>query len=112
MINFDDVTKENIKQHNPNWPAIPDHPYIILIIGHSGSRKTNELFNLINQKSDIQKIYTECPYGAKYKFFINKRESTGLKCFNGSKAFMEYSNDMNDSYKNIEENNQNENVKY
>ena len=27
MINFDDVTKENIKQHNPNWPQIPDHPY-------------------------------------------------------------------------------------
>ena len=32
MINFDDVTKENIKKHNPNWPQIPDHPYTILII--------------------------------------------------------------------------------
>ena len=32
MINFDDVTEENIKQHNPNWPLIPDHPYRILII--------------------------------------------------------------------------------
>ena len=20
MINFDDATKENIKEHNPNWP--------------------------------------------------------------------------------------------
>ena len=39
MINFDE--KENIKEHNPNWPAISDHPYIILIIGHSGSKKTN-----------------------------------------------------------------------
>ena len=29
MINFDDVTKENMKQHNPNWPQIPDHPYKI-----------------------------------------------------------------------------------
>ena len=27
MVNFDDVTKENIKQYNPNWPQIPDHPY-------------------------------------------------------------------------------------
>ena len=26
MINFDNVTKENIKKHNPNWPEIPDHP--------------------------------------------------------------------------------------
>ena len=25
MINFDDVTKENTKEHNPNWPQIPDH---------------------------------------------------------------------------------------
>ena len=41
MINFDDVTKEKIKENNPNWPKIPDHPYRILIIGGSGSGKTN-----------------------------------------------------------------------
>ena len=29
---------------------------------------------------------------------INKRESTGLKYFNDSKAFIEYSNDMDDIY--------------
>ena len=33
MINFDDITKENIKEHNPNWPEILDHPYRILITG-------------------------------------------------------------------------------
>ena len=32
MINFDDVTKDNIKEHNPNWSQIPDRPDIILII--------------------------------------------------------------------------------
>ena len=53
MINFDDVTKENIKEHNANWPQITDHPYRILIIGGSGSRKTNSLFNLINEEPDI-----------------------------------------------------------
>ena len=42
MINFDDVTKENIKEHNTNWPLIPDHPYRILIIGGSGSGKTRK----------------------------------------------------------------------
>ena len=46
MINFDDATKENIKEHNPNWPQIPDHPHRILIIGGSVSGKTNSLFNL------------------------------------------------------------------
>ena len=54
MINFDDVTKENIKKHNPNWPQIPSHPYRILIIGVSGSGKTNSLFNLISHQSDIE----------------------------------------------------------
>ena len=39
MINFDDVTKENIKEHNPNQPRIPDPLYKILIIGGSGSGK-------------------------------------------------------------------------
>ena len=37
MINFDDVTKENIKKHNPVWPQILDYQYRILVIGGSGS---------------------------------------------------------------------------
>ena len=57
MITFDDVTKENVKEHNPNRPQIPDNPYRILIIGGSGSVKTNLLFNLISQQLDIYKIY-------------------------------------------------------
>ena len=48
---------------------------------------------------------TKDPYEAKYQFLVNKRESTGLKHFNDPKAFIEYSNDMQDVYKNIEENN-------
>ena len=36
-------------------------------------------------------------------FFVNKQKRTGLKCFNDSKAFIEYSNDMDHTYKNIEE---------
>ena len=57
MINFYDVTKQNIKQHNPNRPQIPDHPYRILIIGGSGSTKTHSLFNSISDQADIDKIY-------------------------------------------------------
>ena len=79
----------------------------MLIIGNSGSGKTNSLFNLINQQPDIDKIYVcaKDPYKAKYNFLINKQESTGLKRFNDSKAFIEYLNDMDDIYKNIEEHN-------
>ena len=41
MINFDYITKENIKQHNPIWSEIPDHPYRLLIVGGFGSGKRN-----------------------------------------------------------------------
>ena len=68
MINFDGVIKENTKEHNPNWPQILDYPYRILIIGGSGSGKTNSLFNLINKEPDIDKIYlyAKDPYEVKY----------------------------------------------
>ena len=49
MINFDDVIKDYIKQHNANWPQIPNHPYRILIIRGSGSGKKKSLFSLLNQ---------------------------------------------------------------
>ena len=105
MINFDGYAHENKTEHNQKQPYIPDHPYKILIIGDSGSGKTNALLNLINNQPDIDKIYlyAKDPYEAKYQFLINKRESTGLKHFNDPKAFIEYSNDMQDVYKNIDE---------
>ena len=109
MFNFDYITKEDIKEHNRKWPEFPDHPYRILIIGGSGSGKTNALLNLIDNEPDTDKIYlhTKDPYKAKYQLLINKRESTGLKYLNDSKAFIEYSNNIDDTYKNIEEYNPN-----
>ena len=61
--------------------------------------------NLINKQPDTDQIYlyAKDPYEAKYQFLINKRESTGLKNLNNPKAFIEYSNDIQDVYKNIEE---------
>ena len=41
MINIDSITDENNKEQNEKWPFIPDHPYSVLIIGGSGSGKTN-----------------------------------------------------------------------
>ena len=104
MINFDEYTNENKKEHNLNWPHISDHPYRILIIGASGTGKTNALLNLINNQSDIDKIYlyAKDPYEDKYQYLINNRESVGLKHFNDPKAFIEYSNDMHDVYKKID----------
>ena len=59
---------------------------------------------MINNQQDIDKIYlyAKDPYEDKYQYLINKRESVGLKHFNDPKVFIEYSNDMHDVYKNID----------
>ena len=90
MINFDEYVNENKIGHNKNWPYIPNHPYRILIVGGSGSGKTNVLLNLIEIQSDIDKIYlyAKDPYGAKYEYLINKRESVAINHFNDPKAFI------------------------
>ena len=105
MINFDDYVNENKTRHNKNWPFIPDHSYRILIIGGWGSGKTNLLLNLIKYQPDIDKIYlySKDPYEAKYQYLINKRERVSINYFNDPKAFIDYSNDMHDVYKNIDE---------
>ena len=102
MINFDNYVNENKTKHNKNWPYIPDHPYRILIIGGSGSGKTNLLLNLIGNQPDIDKIYlyVKDPYESKYQYFINKREGVGI---NDPKSFVDYSNNMHDVYENIDD---------
>ena len=107
MINFDDYVNENKIKNNKNWPYIPDHPYRILITGGSGSGKTNLLnllLNSIENLPDIDKIYLygKDPYEVKYQYLINKR-GVGIDNFNDHKAFIEYSNNMHDVYKNIDE---------
>ena len=100
---------QKTEELNPNWPKTPDDPYRIQITRGPGSGKTNSLFDLIRQQPDINKVYlyAKDPYEAKCQFLINKRKSTGLKHFNDSKIFIEYMNNMNDTYKNIEEYNLN-----
>ena len=50
MIDFDNVRNENKTENNPIWQHILNHAYRILIIGGSGSGKTNALSNLINHQ--------------------------------------------------------------
>ena len=64
---------------------------------------------VISHLPEIDKFYlcAKDPFNAKYQLLINKRESTGLGIFNDPKAFIEYSNDMDNIYKTIEEYNVN-----
>ena len=60
--------------------------------------------NLINNQPDIDKtyLYTKDTYEAKYQYLINIRQKVGLKRFKDPKAFIEYSNNIQDVYKNID----------
>ena len=105
MTNFDDYANESKTKHNLKWPYIPDHRYRILIIGSSGTGKKNALLNLIENQPVIDKIYlySKDPYEAKYQYLIDMNEKVGLNHFNDPKVFIEYSNDMQDLYKNFDE---------
>ena len=79
MKNYDQSDKIN---HNSNWLYIPDHPYIILIIGGSGSEKINVLLNLVkHQQPNIDKIYVYAKdsFESKYQLLINGREKLGTE---------------------------------
>ena len=81
----------------------------MLIIGPSGSGKTNTLLHLINNLHPIDKIYlyAKDKEEKKYQFLINKREQAGIKNLNDPHVFIEYSNDMDDVFDNINNYNKN-----
>ena len=82
---------------------------MILIIGGPGSGEKKVVVNVISHQRDIDKIYlyAKNQNEAKHNLFINKRKGVGWKHYNHSKAFIEYSNDIDDIFENIEENNLN-----
>ena len=80
-----------------------------MILGGSGSGKIIALLNLINQQNNTDKIYLYARdlSKPKYEFLIKKREDAGIKHLNTQKAFIEYSNTINDVYDNIDDYNPN-----
>ena len=116
MFNLDEITNENNKEYNLKWPYISDHPDRILIIGGSGSGKTNALLNSMKEQENgnvIDKIYLDAKdlNESKYQFLITRREDVGTKHLNDPQTFVEYSQCMDDVYNNIDDYNPNRNRK-
>ena len=104
MMKNDDESFEI--NHSPNWPCIPDPPYRILIIDGSGSGKTNVLLNLINNQwpgIDEIYLYVRNPFELKYQLLINGGEKLGNKKLKIPKAFINYSQAIDDVYGNLED---------
>ena len=104
MINLNNIVNNNNQQQNKKWPYIGDHFYRILIIGGSGSEKTNTLLHLMNVQKDIDKIYLYAKdlSETKYEYLIRNCKNARIKHLNDSKAFIECSNKMNDVSENID----------
>ena len=94
MLNLDSIVsnKNTSSSERNNWP------FRLLIIGPSGSDKTNTSLHLINNLHPIDNIYLYAKdiHEPKYEYLINKREQAGIKNSNDPHAFIEYSDDMND----------------
>ena len=87
--------------HNTYWLYIPDHSYMILIIGTSGSGKTDVLLNLIKYQNwcltKLNKtpktrywqnlLMHQNPFKSKYQLLINQREKVGINELKNQKAF-------------------------
>ena len=105
MINIDFYVNENKTEYSKNWPHTPDHPYRILVIGDSGSGKTNALINLINEQNDIDEIYLYAKKLSepKHEYLIKTRKDAGIKHLNDPNAFMVCSSTMDGVYENIDD---------
>ena len=102
MLNLYNIVSNKNENKDNNWP------FRMLIIGPSGSGRTNTLLHLIqnlNKATPVDKIYLYAKdlTEPKYEFLINNRKNTGIKHFNDSTVFIEYSNDMDDVLTNIDD---------
>ena len=83
---------------------IPDHPYRILIISSSGSGKPNALLNFMSHEPYIDKmnLYAKNTNKAKYQWLTKKCKCVGSNYCVVPRPFIEYWNDMDNIYKNID----------
>ena len=107
MLNLDNIVSNKNENENNDWS------FRMLIIGPSCSGETNVLLHFINNLHPIDKIYLYAKdiHEPKYEYLINKREQAGIKNLDDPKAFIEYSDDMDDVFDDINNYNKNRDKK-
>ena len=110
MLNLDNIVSNKNENKDNNGP------FRMLIIRPSGSGKTNTLLHLIQNLNETTPVDKICLYAKdltepKYEFLINNRKNAGIKHFKNSTAFIEYSNDMDDVFTNIDDYNKKKKTK-
>ena len=116
MLNLDNIVSNKNENKDTTWLSSSERnnwPFRMLIIEPSGSGKTNTLLHLINNLHPIDKIYLYAKdiNEPKYEYLINKREQAGIKNLNDPHAFIEYSDDMDDVFDDINNYNKNRDKK-
>ena len=109
LKNYDQSVKIN---HNPNPVKINhksnhksyilDHTYRIIDIDSLWSDKTNVFLNLIKTNNQILTKFIHMSKIYSYQWLINRREKIGVKKFQNPKAFIDYSQNIDDVYENLE----------
>ena len=107
MLNLDNIVSNKNENKDNDWP------FRMLIIGSSGSGKTNVLLHLISNLHSIDKIYSYAKdiHEPRYEYLIDKREQAGIKNLDDPKAFIEYLDDMDDALDDINNYNKNRDKK-
>ena len=116
MLNLDSIVSNKNENKGMKGLSSSEHnnwSFRMLIIGPSGSGKTNTLPHLINNLHPIDKIYLYAKdiNEPKYEYLVNKREQAGIKNLNDPHAFIEYSDDMDDVFDDINNYNKNRDKK-
>ena len=116
MLNLDNIVSNKNENKDATGSSSSERnnwPFRILIIGSSGSGKTNTLLHLINNLHPIDNIYLYAKdiNEPKYEYLINKREQAGIKNINDPHAFIVYSDDIDDVFDDINNHNKNRDKK-
>ena len=81
FINFDNYIKKNDNEYINKNPFVPQHPSNKIIVGHTGSSKTNLLFNILTLNPVYENIYIITKQPEQKIYIFIKKIPNDIKIF-------------------------------